>query len=176
MRYTIYRRRFSSGSRFQIHDAGGTLRYEAVPKLLTLDLVKLSFRDVAGGIHIDIHQIGKGYHAFDLFRDEAKLARVTAIGDRWQRYHVEPRDGPAFDIRTNFLETRYWYTGERGRFAELTKPYFSWSKLAEIDIREGEDDALLLASFVAAQKIADGRKSMIHEALGDRSDRYESLG
>jgi hypothetical protein len=66
--------------------------------------------------------------------------------------------GGGFDIRSNFRDTRYRAENETGQLARLTKPYFSLSKRAEIEIRDGEDEELVLAAFVASQLLAGGRQ------------------
>jgi len=57
-------------------------------------------------------------------------------------------DGPDLDAEGDFLDHEYEFNRDGNPVAAVSKQWFSWSDTYGVDIAEGEDDILVLASTV----------------------------
>ena len=156
MRYLMRERILSWGDDFTIKDQDGREAFYVDGKVFSFG-DKLSFKDSAGNEVARIDQkllsIGPQYeivrggktaavvkkHLFSLFR---------------ARFTVDVPGPDDLEARGNFLD--HEYTFERGGrdVARVSKKWFKLADTYAVDIDEGEDDVLILASAVVIDLVS----------------------
>lgn len=155
MRYFVRQKLISFGDDFTIRDVEGRDCYFVDGKALT---DKLSFQDMKGKELAYIEQRDDLHRAtFEIHRDGAMFARVTAptISIEQCHFHVDVPGPDDYDARGDFREHEFEFV-RRGRpVAKITRKHFSLTDHYVVDIEEGEDTVLLLASTVVIDLICD---------------------
>ena len=150
MRYVMKERIFSWGDDFKIRDASGRDAFYVDGKVLSFG-DKLSFRDTAGNelalIDQKLLSIGPAY---EIFRN-GKLAAVvkkklfTLFRNRFTVDVPGPDD---LEAKGDFIDHDYTFSRGGREVAEVSKKWFRLADTYGVDIAEGEDDVLILASAV----------------------------
>ena len=80
-----------------------------------------------------------------------KKAIITPVRDRWT---VKIKNGPDLDVQGNILDHEYRIGEGRDRVAEVSKKWFRVRDTYGVEIAEGQDDILILATTVAIDMMA----------------------
>jgi len=155
MRYVMKQKLFSWGDDFRIKDADGRDVFFVDGKVFTLR-DKLSFQDMNGNELAFIRQkllsLGPKY---EIYR-EGNLAAVVKkhLFTLFRcKFTVDVPGPDDLEAKGSFLDHEYtFWRGDRS-VAEVSKKWFSWSDTYGVDINDGEDDVLLLASTVVIDMV-----------------------
>lgn len=155
MRYVMKQKLFSWGDDFRIKDADGRDVFFVDGKVFTLG-DKLSFQDLNGNELAFIRQkllsLGPKY---EIYR-EGNLAAVVKkhLFTLFRcKFTVDVPGPDDLEAKGSFLDHEYtFWRGDRS-VAEVSKKWFSWSDTYGVDINDGEDDVLLLASTVVIDMV-----------------------
>ena len=155
MRYVMKQKLFSWGDDFRIKDADGRDVFFVDGKVFTLR-EKLSFQDMNGNELAFIRQkllsLGPKY---EIYR-EGNLAAVVKkhLFTLFRcKFTVDVPGPDDLEAKGSFLDHEYtFWRGDRS-VAEVSKKWFSWSDTYGVDIKDGEDDVLLLASTVVIDMV-----------------------
>lgn len=155
MRYVMKQKLFSWGDDFKIKDADGRDVFFVDGKVFTLR-DKLSFQDMNGNELAFIRQkllsLGPKY---EIYRDCNLVAVVKKHLFTLFRckFSVDVPGPDDLEAKGSFLDHEYtFWRGDRS-VAEVSKKWFSWSDTYGVDINDGEDDVLLLASTVVIDMV-----------------------
>ena len=155
MRYVMKQKLFSWGDDFRIKDADGRDVFFVDGKVFTLR-DKLSFQDMNGNELAFIRQkflsLGPKY---EIYR-EGNLAAVVKkhLFTLFRcKFTVDVPGPDDLEAKGSFLDHEYtFWRGDRS-VAEVSKKWFSWTDTYGVDIKDGEDDVLLLASTVVIDMV-----------------------
>jgi uncharacterized protein YxjI len=156
MRYIMRERILSWGDDFTIRTGDGTDAYHVDGKVLSFG-DKLSFRDAEGNDVAKIDQkllsIGPQYEIIRGGKTVAVVKKQLFTLFR-ARFTVDVPGPDDLEAQGNFLD--HEYTFERGGrpVARVSKKWFSFSDTYGIDIDDGEDDVLILASAVVIDLVS----------------------
>ena len=75
-----------------------------------------------------------------------KKALITPLRDRWT---VKIRNGPDLDVQGNILDHEYEITAGRRKVAQVSKRWFRVRDTYGVEVAEGQDDIIILATTVA---------------------------
>ena len=150
MRYVMKQKLFSWGDDFTIKNEAGEDVYFVDGKAFTIGN-KLSFQDMKGNELAFIKQKLLNWGpTYEISRDGKIVAVVKKklFALIHHRFTVDV-PGPD-DIEANGSFTDHEYTFTRGgrAVATVSKKWFSWADTYGVDIADGEDDILILASTV----------------------------
>jgi uncharacterized protein YxjI len=161
MRYAMRQKIFCLGDQFAIADADGRDRFLVKEKLISLGR-QLVFTDLAGQELACIRQrLMCWCPTYEIYR-EGRLAAVVEKGVLpffSCRFTIDV-PGPN-DLEANGDLPDWEYSFERaGRpVAQVSKQLLNWSDTYGIDIADGEDDVLILASAVVIDLVChDNRR------------------
>ena len=150
MRYVMKQKLFSWGDDFHIKDEAGNDLYFVDGKAFSFG-DKLSFQDLAGNELAFISQKllswGKTY---EIERDGRIAAVVKKSLFTFFKCHftVDVPGPDDLEAEGDFTDHEYTFTRHGEIVAHVSKKWFSWTDTYGVDIAEGEDDILLLASTV----------------------------
>jgi uncharacterized protein YxjI len=150
MRYVMRQKLLALGEDFQIRDEAGREVYFVDGRALSLG-DKLSFRDAGGNELAFISQRLMAWGPTYEIRRDGRLAAVVKKKLFTLFHHRFTVDVPGPDD----LEAEGDFTGHEYEFrrggravAVVSKRWFSWTDTYGIEVAEGEDDVLILASAV----------------------------
>ena len=149
MRYVMKEKLFSFGDDVRIQDGQGSDAYFVDGKAFTLLREKLSFQDMAGHelafIRSRILSLRKSY---EILRDGQLAAVVSKDLFTFFRcsFTVDVPGPDDLEAQGSFLDHEYTFKRGGRVVAEVSKRWFSWSDTYGVDVAEGEDDVLILAS------------------------------
>jgi uncharacterized protein YxjI len=161
MRYVMREKILSWGDDFTIKDADGRDTYKVDGKVFSFG-DKLSFKDMRGGELLRIEQkllsLGPQY---EIIRGDQTVAVVkkhlfTLLRARFTVDVPGPDD---LEARGNFIDHEYAFERGGREVARASKKWFSLSDTYAIDIDEGEDDVLILASAVVIDLVSHPDKN-----------------
>ena len=161
MRYIMRERILSWGDDFTIRTADGENAYYVDGKVFSFGN-KLSFKDMSGRELARIDQkllsIGPQY---EIVRDGETVAVVKKhLFTLFRaRFTVDVEGPDDLDASGNFLDHEYTFERSGRQVARVSKKWFSFSDTYGIDIDEGEDDVLILASAVVIDLVAHPDKN-----------------
>jgi uncharacterized protein YxjI len=150
MRYVMKQKLFSWGDDFTIRDAGGRDVFFVDGKGFTLG-DQLSFQDMQGHELAFIKQKLLSWGpTYEIHRNGALAAVVkkelfTFIHHRFTVDVPGPDD---LEAAGSFTDHEYAFTRGGQTVATVSKQWFSWTDTYGVDVAEGEDDVLILASSV----------------------------
>lgn len=161
MRYIMKQKLFAWGNDFTIKNEDGNDVFFVDGKAFSFG-DKLSFQDMQGkelvfirqkllswGPTYELHREGQLHavvkkHLFTLFRC---------------RFTVDVPGPDDLEATGSFLDCEYTFARGDEVVATVSKKWFSWADTYGVDIREGEDDAVILASTVVIDMVChDQRK------------------
>jgi len=161
MRYIMRERILSWGDDFTIKDADGRDAYYVNGKVFSFG-DKLSFNDMAGNEVARIEQkllsIGPQY---EIIRDGATVAIVKKhLFTLFRaRFSVDVPGPDDLEAKGNFLDHDYAFERGGREVARASKKWVSLSDTYSIDIDEGEDGVLILASAVVIDLVSHPDKN-----------------
>lgn len=150
MRYVMKEKIWSLRDTYVIRDEDENEVYRVVGKLFSFGDV-LSFQDADGNERLKIDQKLLSWGpTYEILRDGQQLAMVkkklfTFFSCKFMVDVPGPDD---LEASGGFLEHEYEFERQGRRVANVSKKYFSWSDTYGIDVADGEDDELILASAV----------------------------
>lgn len=150
MRYVMRQKLFAWGDDFTIKDDSGRDVYYVDGKALSLG-DQLSFRDMEGNELAYIRQKllswGPTYEIYGRgeLRAVVKKAIFTFIHCKFSVDVPGPDD---LEADGDFTDHEYTFVRGGRPVAEVSKRWFAWTDTYGVDIADGEDDVLILASTV----------------------------
>ena len=162
MRYLMKQKLFCWGDDFAIRNEAGEDVFFVDGKAFSLG-DKLSFQDLAGRELAFIRQKLLAWGpTYEIHRDGALAAIVKKHLFTLFRckFTVDVPGPDALEAQGNFLDLEYTFRRAGRPVAEVSKRWFAWSDTYGVDIADGEDDVLVLASTVVIDMVchADRRK------------------
>ena len=160
MRYVMKQKLFCWGDDFTIKTPDGQDVFFVDGKAFSIG-DKLSFQDMQGkelafirqkllswGPTYEIHRDGElcavvKKHLFTLFRC---------------RFTVDVPGPDDLEAEGSFMDREYTFARSGKTTATVSKRWFSWADTYGVDVAEGEDDVLILASTVVIDMICHGDK------------------
>ncbi|MBN1816105.1 MAG: LURP-one-related family protein [Sedimentisphaerales bacterium] len=166
MRYVMKQKMFSWGDDFVIKDAEGNERFFVDGRALSIGH-KLSFQDMAGHEQAFIRQrLLAWVPTYEVYREGQLYAIIKKKLLTFFRckFTVDVPGPMDFDVQGNFTDHEYTFTCGGSTVATVSKKWFSWSDTYGVDIADGQDDVILLATTVAIDMICHDKR---HEGAGD---------
>jgi len=160
MRYLMKQKLFSWGDDFAIKNEAGEEVFFVDGKAFSFGN-KLSFQDMQKKELAFIRQKLLAWGpTYEITRDGAVAAVVKKHLFTLFRckFTVDVPGPDDFEAQGNFLDMEYTFTRGDQPVAEVSKRWFSWSDTYGVDIREGEDDVLILASTVVIDMVCHADK------------------
>lgn len=155
MRYLMKQKLFAFGDDFTIKDANGNDVFLVDGKVFALG-DKLSFQDMAGHELAFIRQKllswGPTYQVFRKGELAAVVKKHLFTLFRC-KFTVDVPGPDDLEAQGNFLDHNYRFTRGGRDVAEVSKRWFSLRDTYGVDIADGEDDVLILASAVVIDMI-----------------------
>ena len=160
MRYVMKQKLFCLGDDFAIKNEAGEEIFFVDGRAFSIG-DKLSFQDTQGqelafirqkllswGPTYEIHRNGElaavvKKHLFTLFRC---------------RFTVDVPGPDDLEAEGSFLDLEYKFVRSGNTAATVSKQWFSWADTYGVDVADGEDDVLILASTVVIDMICHGDK------------------
>ena len=162
MRYVMKQKLFSWGDDFTIQNAAGEDVFFVDGKAFSLG-DKLAFQDLQGNELAFIRQKLLAWGAtYEIHRAGALAAVVKK--HLFTLFHckftVDVPGPDDLEAEGNFLDMEYSFRRGTRMVAEISKRWFRWTDTYGVDIADGEDDVLLLASTVVIDMVchADRRQ------------------
>lgn len=150
MRYVLKQKLLAWGDDYTIRDEQGTDRYFVDGKALSLG-AKLSFQDMSGNELAFIRQrLLKLNPTYEIHRDGALVAVVTRklLSFLHHRFVIDVPGPNDLEAEGNLLDHEYEFRRGDSVVATVTKQWITLRDTYSIDIADGEDDVLILASAV----------------------------
>jgi uncharacterized protein YxjI len=163
MRYVMKQKLFSWGDDFYIRDEQGRDVFLVDGKALSFG-DQLSFRDLSGGELAFIRQkLFSWGPTYEIYRDGQVAAVVTKELFTFFncRFTVDVAGPDDLQASGSFTDHEYVFTRSGRTVATVSKQWFSFSDTYGVDVAEGEDDVLILASTVVIDMVchADQKQS-----------------
>ncbi|KAF0246140.1 MAG: hypothetical protein FD180_971 [Planctomycetota bacterium] len=162
MRYLMKQKLFCWGDDFAIKNQAGADLFFVDGKAFSIGK-KLSFQDMKGGELAFIQQKLLSWGpTWEIYRG----GRLAAVVKKHLfalfrcKFTVDVPGPDDLEAQGSFLDMEYTFTRRGHVVAEVSKRWFSWSDTYGVDVRQGEDDVLILASTVVIDEVchADGKK------------------
>ena len=162
MRYVMRQKLLSLGDDFHIRDAEGRDVYFVDGKALSFG-DQLSFQDLHGNelafIKQRVFAWGKTY---EIFRAGtlAAVVKKELFALFHHRFSVDVPGPDDLEAEGNFLDHEYTFNRHGRIVATVSKQWFSWTDTYGVDVDDGEDQVLVLASAVVVDQAChsgDGR-------------------
>ena len=150
MRYVMKQKLFSWGDDFLIKDESGRDAFFVDGKAFSLGN-QLSFQDMAGNELAFIKQkLFAWGPTYEIYREGQLYAIVQKELFTFFkcRFTVDVPGPDDLEAEGDFMDHEYTFTRRGQRVAEVSKQWFSWTDTYGVDIAEGEDDVLIIASTV----------------------------
>lgn len=160
MRYQIREKLFSFGDDFLVRDADGRELYLVDGRAFTLLREKLVIKDMAGNelgfIREKLISLRKSY---EIHRGGQHIATVRKDLFNFFRCHftVDVPGPDDYDAQGNFLDHDYTFRRHGEVVAHVSKKWFTLRDTYGVDIVDGEDDVLILASAIVIDQICHDR-------------------
>jgi uncharacterized protein YxjI len=146
----------SIGDDFTIKDADGRDVYFVDGKVFTLH-ERMLFKDMQGNELANIqHRLLSWGPTYEISRD-GKLAAVvkeslfTLLG---HRFSIDGSGIGDLEAKGNFTDHEYVFTRSGRSVATVSKRWFTLADTYGVDVADGEDDVLILASTVVIERCA----------------------
>jgi uncharacterized protein YxjI len=154
---------WSFGDDFTIKDESGNERFFVDGKALSIGN-KLSFQDMSGNELAFVRQKLLSWGpTYEIERGGRLVAVVkkklfTLFRHRFTVDETATPDPVDLEVEGNFWDYEYSFTRGGQTVAVVSKRWFSWSDTYGVEIADGEDDVLILASTVVVD-LATERKN-----------------
>ena len=150
MRYVMRQKLLALGDDFQIRDEAGNEVYYVDGRALSFG-DKLSFRDAAGTELAFISQRLLAWGpTYEIWRNGelAAVVKKKLFSFFHHRFTVDVPGPDDLEAEGDFTDHEYEFKRGGRVVAVVSKRWFAWTDTYGIDIDEGEDDVLVLASAV----------------------------
>ena len=150
MRYVMKQKFFALGDDFQIRDEAGNEVYYVDGRALSFG-DKLSFRDAGGTELAFISQRLMAWGpTYEIWRDGrlAAVVKKKLFAFFHHRFTVDVPGPDDLEAEGDFTDHEYELRRGGHVVAVVSKRWFSWTDTYGIDVDDGEDDVLVLASAV----------------------------
>jgi uncharacterized protein YxjI len=158
MRYLMKQKLFCWGDDFRIQDAAGQDAFFVDGRAFSLG-DKLSFQDMAGKELAFIRQKLLAWGpTYEISRDSEIVAVVKKELFTFFRcrFMIDVPGPDDIEAQGDFLDLEYTFERRGQAIAEVSKRWFSWADTYGVDIAEGQDDVLILASTVVIDMVCHG--------------------
>jgi uncharacterized protein YxjI len=151
MRYVMKQKLFSWADDYTIKNQNGEDAFFVDGKAFSLGS-QLSFQDLRGNQLAYIKQKLLSWGpTYEIYKDDRHYATIRKELFTFFKcsfvVHVEEQDD--LDAEGNLTDHEYVITRKGERVAAISKQWFEWADTYGVDIAEGEDAILILASTVA---------------------------
>ena len=154
MRYVMKEKLFDFGDDFVIRDENGREAFYVDGRVLAIG-DKLVFKDREGRelARIEKKLLSWGT-TYEVYRGGRQVATVkkSLFSFLHCTFTVDVPGPGDLEARGDFLDHEYTFTCGDDVVARVSKKWFSWRETYGIDIREGEDEVLLLACAVVIER------------------------
>lgn len=158
MRYVMSQKFFSLADSFTIKDENEREAYLVKGKVFSFG-DKLSFQDTEGNelVYID-QRLLNWSPTYELWRGADLLAVVKRqlFSFIHHRFTVDVPGPDDLEAEGDFLDHEYTFTRGDRVVATVSKKWFSWTDTYGIDVADGEDPVLILASAVVVDMVCHG--------------------
>ena len=158
MRYVMKQKLFAFGDDFTIRDAGGREVFFVDGKAFSLG-DQLAFKDLAGNELAFIRQKLLSWGpTYEIHRNGALAAVVKKeVFTLFRAKFTVDVPGPDdLEAGGDFMDHEYTFTRGGRTAAAVSKQWFTLSDTYGVDVAEGEDDVLILASTVVIDMVCHG--------------------
>ncbi len=158
MRYVMKQKMWTLTDSFTIRNEAGQDVYQIRGKWFTIG-DKLSFQDMDGKELMQINQRVLSWGpTYELYKDGELRAEVRKELFTFFccRFTVDVPGPDDMQAAGDLLDHEYTFTRGDKPVAQVSKKWFSWTDTYGIDIAEGEDEVLLLASAVVIDMACHG--------------------
>ncbi len=154
MRYVMKQKMFCFGNDFVIKDADGREVFYVDGKALSIG-DQLSFQDMAGNELAFIRQKLLSWGpTYEVHRGGQLYAVIKKKFTFFRKQFFVDVPGPMdFAVQGDFVDHEYTFMCAGESVAVVSKQWFSWSDTYGVDIADGQDDAVILATVVAIDLI-----------------------
>lgn len=161
IKYILRQKLLTLGERYEIRDQDNQPRFYVEGKFLSLG-DKVSFYDCEGRLLVYIEEkIFKFLPTYELYRDNRLAARVEKSFTLFRDKYIIDIPGPDdYQIRGNFMDYEYVFERKGVLAASVSRKFFSVGDVYGVDIREGEDDVLILAATVVIDLVRSDSNSV----------------
>jgi len=154
MRYVMKQKLFSWGSDFTIKNDADEDMFFVDGKAFSFG-DQLSFQDMSGNELAYIRQKmlswGKTYEVYMAGGLYAVIKKkMSFLSSKFTVDVPGPKD---FDVKGNFPRFEYSFLRGGRQVAEVSKKWFSWGDTYGVEIADGEDDVVILASTVVIDMV-----------------------
>jgi len=155
MRYIMKQKLFSWGDKFRIQNEAGQDVFFVDGRAFSLGN-KLSFEDMAGN---ELAFIQQKLLSWGPTYEISRSGQLAAIVKKQLftffncRFTVDVPGPDDLEAQGNFLDMEYTFTRSNQTVAQVSKKWFSWSDTYGVDIADGQDDVLILASTVVIDMV-----------------------
>ena len=163
MRYVLKQKLLSWGDDYYIRDSDDREMYFVDGKAISWG-GRLSFKDMEGRELAFIKQkLLKLSPTYEIYRDGelAAVVKKELFALLHHRFTVDVPGPNDLEARGDFLDHEYVFTRGDREVASVSKRWFSFADTYGVDIAEGEDDVLILASAVVVDQAChrdDGKR------------------
>ncbi len=160
MRYIMQQKLFSLGSKFAIRNENGEDVFFVNGEVLSLGH-KLSFEDLQGNELVFIRQkllsLGPTY---ELYRGEKHVATIKKeMFTLFQcTFDIHVDDQGDLEAQGNLSDHEYTVTRNGSPIAQISKQWFTWSDTYGVDVADGAEPVLILASTVVIDMCCHERR------------------
>ena len=158
MRYLMRQKFLSWGDDFVIKDEDGQDAFFVDGKVFSLGN-QLSFQDMEGNELAFIRQKLLAWGpTYEIYRQgELQAVVKKALFTLFQcRFSVDVPGPDDLEATGNLVDHEYAFTRDGTTVATISKRWFAWSDTYGVDIADGEDDILILASTVVIDMACHG--------------------
>ena len=158
MRYVMKQKLFSWGDDFRIRNEAGQDVFFVDGRAFSLG-DKLSFQDMTGS---ELAFIRQKLLAWGPTYEISRRGEVAAVVKKQLftflrcRFTVDVPGPDDLEAQGEFLDMEYAFSRRGQTVAEVPKRWFTWADTYGVDISEGEDDVLILASTVVIDMVCHG--------------------
>jgi uncharacterized protein YxjI len=161
MRYVMKQKLFSWGDDFVVRDEQGRDVFFVDGKAFTFG-DKLSFQDMAGRELAFIRQrVFSWGPTYEIYRGDRLYATVRKALFTFfnARFTVDVPGPDDLEATGDFLQHEYTFRRGERVVAHVSKQWFAWTDTYGVDIADGEDDILILASTVVIDMACHSRNN-----------------
>jgi uncharacterized protein YxjI len=161
MRYQMKQKILSWGDDFVIRDEAGQASFTVEGAVFSFG-DKLSFQDTNGNELAAINQRLLSWGpTYEIYRGGQLAAVVTKELFTFFkcRFSVDVPGPDDIEAEGDFLGQEYTFSRSGRAIAQVSKQWFAWSDTYGIEIADGEDDVLILASAVVIDMVCHDNKN-----------------
>jgi uncharacterized protein YxjI len=156
-RYKIRQKLFSIGDDFWIENQDGQKVFKVDEKVLRLRDT-LVFEDREGNKLCQIQErwlpIKETMEIEDSKGKQMAVVKKKLIAPLRDKWDVKVKNGPGLDVVGNIFDLEYKIKQGRKTVAEISKKWFRLTDTYGVEIKEGQNDILILAIAVAIDMMA----------------------